>query len=233
MFDPASELPSVAERGGLFYFVPIFYKNMLISLVSSGKSTVLGALLRLINPVSGTIFIDGLDTSIIDPDPLRSRFITLPQEPVLIQGSVRQNMRLYQDKSSDPEIIAALEAFGLWDTIESKGGLDSPVDEELLSHGQRQLFCFARSTLQTGNIVILDEPSSQSDEATEEKIDIAIRENFGTRTVLCIAHKLSTILSFDTVIVLDDGCIVESGNPQALLRSGSSLFYNLMNDQHQ
>ena len=175
--------------------------------------------------------MDGVDTSTMKPDQVRSRFITLPQEPVLIGGSVRHNMSLYEPNSKDEEMIAALEAFGLWDTIYSKGGLDASMNEELLSHGQRQLFCFARSTLQKGNIVILDEPSSQSDAVTEQKIESAIRETFKGHTVLCIAHKLNTILSFDKVIVMNGGLIAESGNPQTLLQDNSSLFYSLMHSQ--
>jgi ABC-type multidrug transport system fused ATPase/permease subunit len=165
------------------------------------------------------------------PDQVRSRFITLPQEPVLIGGTVRHNMQLYERDCKDHEMIAALDNFGLWDIISSKGGLDETLTEEFLSHGQRQLFCFARSTLQKGNIVILDEPSSQSDRVTELMIERAIRERFEHHTVLCIAHKLSTILSFDTVIVMDAGSIAESGNPRALLRDQGSLFSTLMHSQ--
>ncbi|RDL36338.1 Uncharacterized protein BP5553_05690 [Venustampulla echinocandica] len=197
----------------------------------SGKSTLLAILLRVINPQNGTILVDDADISQMKPGQVRSRFITLPQEPVLIGGTVRHNMKLYEPDCGDREMIAALNVFGLWDTIRSKGGLDVPLTEELLSHGQRQLFCFARSTLQKGNIVILDEPSSQSDRAIEQKMESAIRERFKSHTVLCIAHRLSTILSFDTVIVMDAGSIAESGNPRALLQDHSSLFSTLMKSQ--
>jgi ATP-binding cassette, subfamily C (CFTR/MRP), member 1 len=192
---------------------------------------LLAVLLRLINPHSGVILVDDADISEMKPDQVRSRFITLPQEPVLIGGTVRHNMRLYEPDCEDREIIAALDAFDLWDTILSRGGLDVALTEELLSHGQRQLFCFARSTLQKGNIVILDEPSSQSDRVTEQKMEHAIRERFRRHTVLCIAHKLSTILSFDTVIVMDAGSIAESGNPRALLQDHTSLFSTLIQSQ--
>jgi ABC-type multidrug transport system fused ATPase/permease subunit len=167
----------------------------------------------------------------MNPNDVRSRFITLPQEPLLISGTVRHNMQLYEPDCQDQELVAALDDFGLWDTIQSKGGLDAVVNEELLSHGQRQLLCFARSTIQRGNIVILDEPSSQSDRETEQKMDRAIREKFKHHTVLCIAHKLSTIMSCDSVIVMDSGSISESGNPRELLRDTSSLFSALMNSQ--
>lgn len=164
----------------------------------------------------------------MDPNRVRSRFITLPQEPVLVNGTVRHNMQLYVLDCEDSAMIAALQAFGLWETIQAQGGLDVPLTEGHLSHGQRQLFCFARSTLQAGNTVVLDEPSSQIDRGTEEMMDRAIRERFHGHTVLCIAHKLSTILSLDTVIVMDSGCVAETGNPRELLQDRSSLFSKLM-----
>ncbi|KAL4912842.1 hypothetical protein BDW62DRAFT_206085 [Aspergillus aurantiobrunneus] len=172
----------------------------------SGKSTLLGALLRLINLHSGRILVDGADISTMHPNRVRSRFITLPQEPVLVTGKVRHNMQLYAPDCEDSAMIAALQAFGLWEAIHAQGGLDVPLTEGHLSHGQRHLFCFARATLQAENTVILDEPSSQIDRGTEEMIDRAIRERLKGHTVLCIAHKLSTILSLDTVIVMDSGC---------------------------
>ncbi|ETS86320.1 hypothetical protein PFICI_00148 [Pestalotiopsis fici W106-1] len=196
-----------------------------------GKSTLLGTLLRLVTIESGTILVDGADISKMNPDQVRSRFITLPQEPLLIHGTLRHNMQLYRRDCTDQDIIDALDEFGLWQTVQSKGGLDAPYTEDLLSHGQKQLFCFARSTLQNGNIVILDEPSSQADRSTEEKMEDAIRERFKHQTVLCVAHKLSTILSFDTVIVMDAGSIVETGSPYALLQDKWSLFSTLMRSQ--
>ena len=193
---------------------------------------MLATLLRLIPLDDGVISVDDVDISKMRPDQVRSRFITLPQEPVLISGTVRHNMQLYEPDCEDRDMIAALDAFGLWDTILSKGGLDVSLNEELLSHGQRQLFCFARSTIQKGNIVIFDEPSSQSDRVIEQMMERSIRERFKSHTVLCIAHKLGTILSFDTVIVMDAGSIAESGNPRTLLQDQTSLFSTLM-DSHR
>ncbi|KAL4874710.1 P-loop containing nucleoside triphosphate hydrolase protein [Aspergillus karnatakaensis] len=199
----------------------------------SGKSTLLGALLRLINLHSGSIHVDGIDISTLKANDVRSRFITLPQEPVLITGTVRHNMQLYEPSTTDEAMIGALSDFGLWDTIQAQGGLDETLTEGLLSHGQRQLFCFARSTLQKGNIVILDEPTSQSDRETEQMLDQAIRERFNNHTVLCIAHKLNTILSFDTVVVMAGGAAAESGNPRELLEDQASYFSTLMRSREE
>ncbi|KAH8660626.1 ABC transporter [Xylariales sp. PMI_506] len=197
----------------------------------SGKSTLIATLLRLIPVDGGTIYVDESDISKLRPDQVRSRFNTLPQDPVLIYGTVRHNMQLYEPSCNDRDMIAALDAFGLWDTILSKGGLDVPLNDELLSHGQRQLLCFARSTLQKSNIIILDEPSSQSDRDIEQMMERSIRERFKGHTVLCIAHKLATILSFDTVITMDAGSIAETGNPRMLLQDQTSLFSKLMLSQ--
>ncbi|KAK5657870.1 hypothetical protein OQA88_2418 [Cercophora sp. LCS_1] len=209
----------------------------------SGKSSLLSALLRLLPLEKGRILVDGVDIcTLADPDAVRSRFITLPQDPVLIGGTVRHNLQLYlshddkEKQSSDEELSAALETFGLWDVIQRKGGLDADMTEDLLSHGQRQLFCFARATLlRGGNTVLLDEPTSQADRATEKIMEAAVRDRFGdgSRTILCIAHRLSTILEFDTVLVMDGGAIVERGSPRALIRNRSSLFAGLMRSQVQ
>lgn len=161
-------------------------------------------------------------------DQVRKRFITLPQEPVLISGSVRHNMQLYEQDSTDKDIISVLDDFSLWQAIHSKGGLDAPLTTDLLSHGQRQLFCFARSTLQKGNIVILDEASSQFDHATESLMEATIRNKFKDHTLLCIAHKLGNILDFDAVVVMEAGEVAECGNPRSLIEEESSLFSRLM-----
>lgn len=190
--------------------------------------------MRLLPLEKGRILIDGVDITTTDPDAVRSAFITLPQEPVLIGGTVRHNMQLYGRDHTDEDMAAALEAFGLGEVVQQKGGLDADMSDELLSHGQRQLFCFARSTLAEGkNIVILDEPSSQADRAIEEKIEAAIRDRFRRHTVLCVAHKLSTVLAFDTVLVMDDGVITERGSPRELLEDRTSLFAALMQSQRQ
>lgn len=199
----------------------------------SGKSTLVSALLRLVPLESGVILVDGNDIATLSPDQVRSRFITLPQDPVLITGSVRHNLLIYETASSDEELIAALDSFGLWDMILPKGGLDAEMGEDLLSHGQRQLFCFARSTLQKGNIVLLDEPSSQADRETEQNIEAAIRDHFQDHTVLCVAHRLSTVMSFDAVVVMDAGAIAEVGSPQSLLQDRTSLFSALMQSQNE
>jgi ABC-type multidrug transport system fused ATPase/permease subunit len=108
----------------------------------------------------GSISIDGYDISKVSREDLRKRLDTLPQEVFFLHGSVRENIDPLQ-LSTDKRIIETLRAVGLWDVLESRGGLDAPVSEDALSHGHRQLFCLARAIARPGNIVIIDEATSR------------------------------------------------------------------------
>lgn len=111
---------------------------------------------------TGSITIDGHDISKVSREELRKRLDTLPQEPFFLHGSVRENIDPLQ-MSTDERIIETLRAVQLWDMLESRGGLDAPLSEDALSHGQRQLFCLARAITRPGNIVIIDEATSRYD----------------------------------------------------------------------
>ncbi len=108
--------------------------------------------------------------------------------------------------------------------VEKKGGLDADLSEDMLSHGQRQLFCLARAILRPGRIVVLDEATSSVDRATDALMQSVIREEFRGRTVIVIAHRLETIMDFDRVVVMDRGRIVEVGEPERLMRERGSRF---------
>ncbi|KAL3420510.1 hypothetical protein PVAG01_06955 [Phlyctema vagabunda] len=192
----------------------------------SGKSSLISTLLRLIEMTEGSITIDGIDISTINRQELRSRLITLPQEAFFLSASLRYNLdptRLLPDD----KLNQVLADIGLYDVIEKKGGLDSMMSDDLLSHGQRQLLCLARAMLQAGKILILDEATSSVDSKTEEMMQDVIRDRFRDHTIICIAHKLRTIVEFDHVIVLDEGRIVESGNPRDLMLE-PSIFAELL-----
>uniref|UniRef100_A0A093UWR8 Multidrug resistance-associated protein 1 n=1 Tax=Talaromyces marneffei PM1 TaxID=1077442 RepID=A0A093UWR8_TALMA len=177
----------------------------------------------------GHILIDGVDISTLDPNLVRSRLNLITQEPFLYEGSVRENATPWQhDTVSDESIIDVLTRVDLWDKIKSLGGLDAPFKENLISHGQQQLFCLARALLRESNILILDEPTSQGnksiDPATDATIQRIIREDFQNRTVIMIAHRLQSLVDFDRVFVLDSGHLVEDGPPMTLLKDESSAF---------
>ncbi|GJN69161.1 hypothetical protein PLICBS_003208 [Purpureocillium lilacinum] len=189
----------------------------------SGKSSLVSAILRMLEIDSGTISIDGVDVSTISRQEIRRRLITLPQEPFFIHGSVRENIDP-QEGATDERIQEVLRSVDMWNFFETRGGLDELLDDDKLSHGQRQLFCLARAILKQGKILIMDEATSSVDSDTDTVMQRVLREEFAGRTMIAIAHKLQTILDFDRVLLLDKGQIVETGNPQELLANDTSAF---------
>ncbi|PLB43887.1 ABC multidrug transporter [Aspergillus steynii IBT 23096] len=186
----------------------------------SGKTSLIMSIFRMVDLTSGNILIDGIDISQIPRQEIRSRINGVSQSPLLIQGSVRQNVDP-TCRSSDDAIMAALKTVHLSTKIREKGGLDTNIDDLFLSQGQKQLFCLARAILRSGNILVLDEATSSVDTKTDEIMQRIIREKFANHTIITVAHKLETILDYDRVIVLDAGRIIESGNPYTLLGSES------------
>lgn len=135
---------------------------LLISLTnSSGKSSLMLALFRMFDLNAGTIEIDGKDISIIPRQEVRIRLNAVPQEPYFLSGTVRLNMDPYDSLTDDTRMIQALTKVGLWAGLESKGGLDAELESDTLSHGQRQLFCLARSIIRDSKVVVLDEATSR------------------------------------------------------------------------
>ncbi|ODA76961.1 hypothetical protein RJ55_07478 [Drechmeria coniospora] len=191
----------------------------------SGKSSLVSTLLRMLDVDSGKICIDGVDISTIPRQVVRARLNTLPQEPFFLHGSVRENLD-FAETASDERIEEVLRTVGLWEIIESRGGLDEDLDDTL-SQGQRQLFCLARAMIKPGNILIMDEATSSVDSETDELMQRVVRDEFKGRTLLAIAHKLQTVLDFDRIVLLDKGRIVEMGNPQELLKQEGSAFRTL------
>ncbi|KAH6657100.1 P-loop containing nucleoside triphosphate hydrolase protein [Truncatella angustata] len=195
----------------------------------SGKSTLLSLLLRLYDPVAGTITIDGLDTNDLKVDALREAIVALPQDPLLLAGTVRYNLDP-ASHANDEDILLALEKTGLRTMLEGKGGLDAEFKTEWLSSGQKQLFCLARAMLRRSKILLLDEATSSLDHQTDEVIQKLIRTEFAGWTLVVIAHRLKTIVDFDNVLVLEDGRVAEYDSPRALIEKGG-LFKALWDQQ--
>ncbi|KAF5657957.1 multidrug resistance-associated 1 [Fusarium heterosporum] len=190
----------------------------------SGKSSLFLALLRLLDPSAGSIIVDDIPLASLPREATRSRFITLTQDQFVLPGTIRRNVDPL-DAYPDADIKASLGLVGLSEAIEQLGGLDAIFDEDTLSHGQKQLFFLARAVLRKhdGKIVLLDEAMSSVDQKTEETIKAVIEGEFKDHTVVFITHRLNTIMSFDNVIMMEKGCVVEIGEPKHLLASNSKF----------
>ncbi|KAE9373193.1 putative multidrug resistance protein [Stipitochalara longipes BDJ] len=188
----------------------------------SGKSSLLSALLCLLDIESGTITIDGIDLRTVRRDILRERLIAIPQDPFILTGTVRLNLDPSSQHSSS-SLISALTKVHLWAVIENRGGLECELNEHPLSQGQQQLFSLARAMLRRSKILILDEATSNVDAETDALMQRVIRDEFAGYTIVTVAHRLDTIMDADRVAVLEGGRLVEFGEPQVLLGRDSAF----------
>ncbi|OAY84416.1 ABC transporter C family member 8 [Ananas comosus] len=196
----------------------------------SGKTTLISALFRLVDPTVGRILIDNLDICTIGLKDLRMKLSIIPQEPTLFRGSVRGNLDPL-GLHTDHEIWEALEKCQLKSTISSLPALlDSAVsdDGENWSAGQRQLFCLGRVLLKRNKILVLDEATASIDSATDATLQRVIKREFSSCTVITIAHRVPTVTDSDLVMVLSYGKLVEYDKPLKLLESKNSAFAKLV-----
>lgn len=183
----------------------------------SGKSSLLLTLLRLLDTdPSGTISIDSESLTTISRNKIRTSLTTLPQDPVLLPGTVRDNIDP-AGHTPDADLIDVLRKTRIWDTLESRGGLDAEMSEAGLSAGQKQLFCLARAVLKHEHVVLLDEATSNVDHGTDEEVRRVVMEEFKGSTVVEVAHRLEAIVGYDVVVVMHEGRVVEVGDPRELL----------------
>ena len=199
----------------------------LVGRTGAGKSSITLAMFRLIEPVSGTIIVDGVDITKIGLMDLRSRITIIPQDPILFTGSLRMNLDPF-DNHSDSELWRVIALSHLKDFVSSlEGGLSYKVTEggENMSVGQRQLVCLARALLRKSKILILDEATAAVDLETDDLIQKTIRKEFAECTILTIAHRLNTIIDYDRILLLEDGEVAEFDTPQALLANPECKFH--------
>ncbi|OBT89356.1 hypothetical protein VE02_01426 [Pseudogymnoascus sp. 03VT05] len=191
----------------------------------SGKSSLLSTIFRIMDVKSGSIIMDGIDISTIAINQYRGSINALAQDALFLPGTIRDNLISADSVDlSDDQLDRVLQRTGLWDKVRDIGGLDAPLDAEAsLSHGERQLFCLARAMLNQSRILALDEFTSNVDIDTDKAMQKIIREDFGHKTILVVAHRLDTILDFDRIVVLDRGKIIEDGSPSELLSRDSAF----------
>jgi ATP-binding cassette, subfamily B, bacterial len=207
---------------GFDLHVPAGEKIGLVGRSGAGKSTIIALLQRLYDPDSGSVSIDGQDISKVTQVSLRSSIAVVQQDISLFHRSLLENLRYGRPEATDEEVYSAVEAARCTEFIDRlPQGFDTMVGERgmKLSGGQRQRLAIARAFLMNASIVLLDEATSSLDTESEQSIQEALSRLFKGRTVLAIAHRLSTLDSFDRIVVLDRGSIIEDGPPRRLLQS--------------
>ncbi|KAI1866951.1 hypothetical protein JX265_007527 [Neoarthrinium moseri] len=196
----------------------------------AGKSSLTLSLFRLIEPDTGNISIDDLNTSTIGLLDLRRRLAIIPQDAALFEGTVRDNLDPGH-VHDDTELWSVLEHARLKDHVATMdGGLEAKINEggSNLSQGQRQLISLARAMLTPSNILVLDEATAAVDVETDAALQTTLRSPlFAHRTIITVAHRINTILDSDRVVVLDKGEVVEFDTPQELIKR-KGIFYGLV-----
>ncbi|TYH46432.1 hypothetical protein ES332_D11G335200v1 [Gossypium tomentosum] len=224
----APHMPLVLR--GLTCTFPGGLKTGIVGRTGSGKSTLIQTLFRIVEPAAGQIIIDGVNISSIGLHDLRSRLSIIPQEPTMFEGTIRSNLDPLEEYT-DEQIWEALDKCQLGDGVRNKAGrLDSSVSEngENWSMGQRQLVCLGRVLLKKSKILVLDEATASVDTATDNLIQTTLREHFSNCTVITIAHRITSVLDSDMVLLLSHGLIEEYDSPSSLLENKSSSFAQLV-----
>ena len=213
--------------------IPAGQRVGLVGLSGSGKSTFVSLILRMHDPQEGRILIDGIDIREFTQDSLHSQLSLIPQDPSLFHRSLMENIRYGKLEASDEEVVeAALKAHAHEFISQIPEGYESMVGERgvKLSGGQRQRIAIARVILKDAPVLILDEATSSLDSITEKTIQDTLDEVMKGKTVIVVAHRLSTISHLDRVLVFDQGCIIEDGRPAELIaRQGA--YYRLWSRQ--
>ncbi|KAK9273328.1 hypothetical protein L1049_018137 [Liquidambar formosana] len=226
----AEHLPCVLKNINCTF--PGRKKVGVVGRTGSGKSTLIQAIFRIVEPREGSIIIDDVDITKIGLHDLRKRLSIIPQDPTMFEGTVRGNLDPLE-QYSDSEIWQALDKCQLGDLVRAKEEkLDSTVVEngENWSVGQRQLFCLGRALLKRSSILVLDEATASVDSATDGIIQKIISHEFKDRTVVIIAHRIHTVIDSDLVLVLSEGRIAEYDTPAKLLEREDSFFSKLIKE---
>lgn len=207
---------------GISFAVKPGEKLALVGESGEGKTTITNLLLRMYEPSSGAILVDGTDINEVRQRSLREHIAVVFQEPALFSGTLRENIAYAKPHASDQEIIEAAKAANAYDFIAKlHNGLDTEIGERglKLSGGQKQRIAIARAILKDAPILILDEATSSLDSKAEAQVQGALERLMQGRTVVIIAHRLSTIAHVDTIVTLKNGRVDETGSPAELAKT--------------
>ncbi|KAI8979837.1 hypothetical protein BDF20DRAFT_871958 [Mycotypha africana] len=253
----APELEPVLH--GISFDIKPHEKVGIVGRTGSGKSTLALSFFRFLEASNGSISIDGIDISRIGVQDLRSKITIIPQDAVLFSGTIRSNLDPFEEYSDEemweslerahlvkPSNNARFGQHGNGQNIPASSSTDSTSEERIssaiksltqlvsdggnnFSQGQRQLLCLARALLKNSKLIIMDEATASVDFETDSKIQKTIREEFANSTLLCIAHRLRTVIDYDRVLVLDQGTVAEFDSPYNLIvrDSGVGIFKSM------
>ena len=200
----------------------------------AGKSTIISLIPRFYDPSGGQILIDGQDITDITKQSLRENLAYVSQQPYLFEGTIRYNIRYGRPEATDAEVEeAARLAFAHDFILAQPQGYDTAVGENgmTLSGGQRQRLSIARALVRNAPILLLDEATSALDTESEAVVQKALDTAMMGRTVIVIAHRLSTVVKADKIVVMSDGQVVEEGSHEVLAKQANGLYARLNNLQ--
>ncbi|WP_295844496.1 ABC transporter ATP-binding protein [uncultured Microbacterium sp.] len=218
---------------GVSFEVPRGSRVALVGPSGAGKSTILALIERFYDPTEGAILVDGVDARDLSRGDLRARFGYVEQDAPTLAGTIADNLRLASPAASDADCERVLRAVNLGDVLErSPLGVDAPVGEDgvMLSGGERQRLAIARALLAAPPVLLLDESTSSLDGVNEQRMREAIDAVATDRTLLVIAHRLSTVVDSDLIVVLDKGRVVGRGTHSELVAS-TPLYRDLAKHQ--
>jgi ATP-binding cassette, subfamily B, bacterial len=209
----------------------------LVGPTGAGKSTLAKLVARFYDPIEGTVTVGGVDLRDATIRSLRDRICVVPQEGYLFAGTLRENVRVGRAEASDAEVDAALDALGLLDRfVAFPDGLDTEVREggSRLSAGEKQLISLTRAALADPAILVLDEATSNLDPGTEHDVEQALERLMEGRTVIVVAHRLSTAARADRIAVIDEGRLAELGTHDDLVARGGryTALYGAWSSHH-
>lgn len=220
---------------GVSLDVPAGTTVALVGATGAGKTSLVSLLPRFYDVQGGQVLLDGVDVRDLLLSSLREQIALVLQDTLVFRMTVRDNIAYGRPDASEDDIMAAARAAGV-DRVVARldKGFDTVVSERgsSLSGGEKQCIGIARALLKDAPVVVLDEPTSAMDTLTEQLVLQGVEQLMRDRTVLVIAHRLSTVLSADQVVVLEGGRVVETGSPPALMADSGSRFFELARRQH-